>query len=299
MSFVNIRHGLRLELERLHGIATAEFQRRGAYRENATAEEARAYEARLQGQLFLGHLSAALAAETDPAKAAAPTSEPDPIFAAIAASRRAEAEIEAVEAAFGGRRLTDAEQAREDAAERDQKDTRAAVWALVPTTAKGRAALADYVVFQMQLTFGPDWRAKMEEEFCGDAVLALIAAIGAETPSQASAALDLRDASINKLARLLDHLQSLAFIAGTAVNAPMAWDGKRESLNSIGRLLEAQHAHLDELAERVVAEISARTPADNFDRDDRLSTLVRRQMEVASAIEDPAIMAEITKAWGG
>lgn len=79
----------------------------------------------------------------------------------------------------------------------------------------------------------------------------------------------------------------------------MAWDGKRESLNSIGRLLEAQHVHLDELAERVVAEISARTPSDNFDRDDRLSALVKRQMEVAAAIEDPAVMAEITKAWGG
>ncbi|WP_345819899.1 hypothetical protein ABC766_27085 [Methylobacterium fujisawaense] len=106
--------------------------------------------------------------------------KPDPVLAAIAASRRAEAEMEATEAAFGGRRMTDAEQAREDAAERDQKDTRAAVWATVPTTAEGRAALAQYAAFQAERTFGPDWRAKMEQEFCGDALLALIAAIEAE-----------------------------------------------------------------------------------------------------------------------
>ncbi len=66
--------------------------------------------------------------------------------------------------------MTDAEQAREDAAERGQKDTRAAVWATVPTTAEGRAALAQYVAFQAERTFGPDWRAKMEQEFCGDAL---------------------------------------------------------------------------------------------------------------------------------
>lgn len=303
MSFLNIRHGLKLELERLHGIATAEFQRRvQSYRQSATEEAAHRYEALTRAQLFLTPLTAAIDMESDGARALAALdcpAEADPILAAIAASQRAEAEMEATEAAFGGRQMTDAEQAREDAAEQDQKDTRATVWATVPTTPQGRAALARYVVFQAELTFGPGWRAKMEQEFCGDAVLALIAAIDAETPAQASAALDLSDASINKLARLLDHLQSLAFIAGTAVNAPMAWDGKRESLNSIGRLLEAQHVHLDELAERVVAEISARTPSDNFDRDDRLSALVKRQMEVAAAIEDPAVMAEITKAWGG
>ncbi|WP_182179264.1 hypothetical protein [Methylobacterium radiotolerans] len=107
-------------------------------------------------------------------------SDTDPILAAIAASRHAETEMEATEAAFGGRRMTDAEQAREDAAERDQKDTRAAVWATVPTTAKGRAALAQYAAFQAERTFGPDWRAKIEQEFCGDALLALIAAIEAE-----------------------------------------------------------------------------------------------------------------------
>ncbi|XYD12600.1 hypothetical protein R1A27_34520 (plasmid) [Methylobacterium sp. NMS12] len=303
MSFVNIRHGLRLELERLHGIATTEFQRRAqSYRQNATEEAARHHEAVLRAQLFLAPLTAAVDSESGRTCALTALDRPaeaDPILAAITASRRAEAEMGATEAAFGGRRMTDAEQAREDAAERDQKDTRAAVWSTVPTTAEGRAALARYVAFQLKLTFGPDWRAKMEQEFCGDAVLALIAAIGAETVSPASATLDLRDASIVQLARLLDHMQSLAFIASTAVNAPMAWDGKRQNLNSIGRLLEAVHVYLDELAERVVVEISARVPTDNIDRDDRLSALVKRQMEVAAAVEDPAIMAEITKAWGG
>ena len=50
----------------------------------------------------------------------------------------------------------------------------------MPTTADGRAALVRYVEFQAGLTFGSDWRAKVRQEFCGDFLLALLAALGAD-----------------------------------------------------------------------------------------------------------------------
>lgn len=101
----------------------------------------------------------------------------DPVLAAIAVSQSAEAAMTAFAASVAGRRMTDAERIQEDAIERQQRDTRAAVWATVPTTAEGRATLARYVVFQATLLFGPDWRAKMEQEFCGDMLLALLTAL--------------------------------------------------------------------------------------------------------------------------
>lgn len=102
--------------------------------------------------------------------------EADPVLGAIAASRSAEAAMTAFAATVNGRRLTDVEQVREDALEREQQATRAAVWAIVPTTAEGRAALVRYVAFQAELTFGADWQAKVQQEFCGDLLLALLAA---------------------------------------------------------------------------------------------------------------------------
>jgi hypothetical protein len=110
-------------------------------------------------------------------KASGTTPKPDPILAAIAASQRAEAAMTAFSASVIGRCLTDAELIQEEAIERDQQATRAAVWATVPTTAEGRAALTSYVVSEAELIFGPDWRAKMQKEFNGDLLLALLAAL--------------------------------------------------------------------------------------------------------------------------
>lgn len=105
------------------------------------------------------------------------TTKPDPVLAAIAASHSAEAAMTAFSASVTGRRLTDAERIQEEAIEREQQATRAAVWATVPTTAEGRAALVRYAAFQAELAFGADWRAKARQEFCGDFLLASLAAL--------------------------------------------------------------------------------------------------------------------------
>lgn len=109
---------------------------------------------------------------------------PDPVLAAIAASQSAEAAMTDFAATVTGRCLTDAERIQEDAIEQDQRATRAAVWATVPTTAEGRAALVQNAAFQAELTFGADWRAKAKQEFCGDFLLASLAAVEAETENE-------------------------------------------------------------------------------------------------------------------
>ncbi|MBP28141.1 hypothetical protein [Methylobacterium sp.] len=129
------------------------------------------------GHAFVALINACLGlADTCTADASDAPTNPDPILAAIAASRRAEAAVTAFSASVAGRRMTDAERIQEDAMEQEQRDARAAVWATVPETDEGRAALTRYVVFQAELLFGPDWRPKLEQEFCGDLLLALLAA---------------------------------------------------------------------------------------------------------------------------
>ncbi|WP_149311562.1 hypothetical protein [Methylobacterium sp. P1-11] len=143
----------------------------------ATERELRMAE--IEHELNTAGLFALAYADEYPVKTA-----PDPVLSAIDASRRAEAAMTAFAASVEGRRLSDAEQAREAAIEREQRATRAAVWAAVPTTAEGRAALARYVVLQAELTFGADWRAKVQEEFCGDYLLALLAAVDPNNQAQ-------------------------------------------------------------------------------------------------------------------
>jgi hypothetical protein len=226
----------------------------------------------------------------------------DPIMAAIAASRRAEAEADAFAGSVEGRRLTNEEQAREDALEKAQRDARAVAWATVPTTTEGRRALVEYARYQAALVYGGDWpiEARKDTGF-GDSFLALAAAIDAEPVAAVALeqAPDLRDTSINQLARFHDCLQSLAFLVSTACNAPMAWGDNRETQNSICGVLEAEHQRLDDLAKHVAREIASRAPRNDSERDDRLSTLVKRELEVASNLEDdPALAAEIAAAWG-
>ncbi|UIN35126.1 hypothetical protein [Methylobacterium oryzae] len=134
------------------------------------------------GHAFVALLNACLdLADAGTIGASDAATKPDPILAAIATSESAEAAMTAFAASVAGRRMADAERTQEDAIERDQRDTRAAVWAIVPSTAEGRAALARYVASQAELTFGPDWQAKARQEFSGDAFLALLAAVEAET----------------------------------------------------------------------------------------------------------------------
>lgn len=114
---------------------------------------------------------------------ALPAASADPVFAAIAASRRTEAEMAAFAPTVEDRRMTSAERAREQAIQRDQQATRAAVWATVPVTAAGRRALVEYARFQARLMYGDTWLTEAQNDMIfGDIFLALAVAIEAETP---------------------------------------------------------------------------------------------------------------------
>ena len=228
-----------------------------------------------------------------------PELELDPIHAAVAESYRAEAEMKA----FGEDPASTSRPRwflRERALTEGQTEARNTVWRTTPTTRAGRLALIDYARFQVALFTGssvedPDCPAYLFRDIMG----AITAAFEADcAPTGDSSAPDLRGASINQLARLHDCLQSLAFFTSTACNAPMAWSDSRESTNSICGVLEAEHQRLDDLAEHVAREIASRAPRNTTERDDRLSTLAKRELEMASNLKDAALAAEITAAWG-
>ncbi|WCS28887.1 hypothetical protein LOK46_32365 (plasmid) [Methylobacterium sp. NMS14P] len=148
------------------------------------ASERELHLAQITHELRIGELFALAHADEYPVAsdedAPAPRT-PDPVLAAIASSQSAEAAMTAFAASAAGRRMTDAERIQEEVIERDQRATRAAVWATVPSTAEGRAALVRHAAYQAELTFGADWRAKAQQEFFGDFLLASLAAVEAET----------------------------------------------------------------------------------------------------------------------
>lgn len=229
---------------------------------------------------------------------------PDPIHGAIAASRRAEAEMETFERETACP-VTPVVRTLEDALASAQTAARNVVWATAPTTRAGRLALVEYGRFQAELHYGQDWRDHARNDVFGEIATALSSAIEATAPDdqaagpmEAAPAPDLSSASINHLARLYDHLLGIEHAVSTACNAPWAWEDGRERQNAVGNLLDEQADRLFTLAGHVVAEIRARVPVSPRDRDDRLATIVKRDLDVNSEITDPAIVAALAAAWG-
>lgn len=106
---------------------------------------------------------------------------PDPVLAAIAASRRAQAEMETFIAETREHpRLGPADREREGLISTAQIGTDAAVWTTVPTTRAGRAALVDYARFQAQVRTAPDGEIDDAEGFVEEILSAFSAAIAAE-----------------------------------------------------------------------------------------------------------------------
>jgi hypothetical protein len=99
-------------------------------------------------------------------------SEPDPVFAAIAASRRADAAM----AAFDGNpeRFSDPT-SEESTLSKAQMEAREAALGTVPTTPEGLRAFVEYVRFQASLLYGDDWQAKASKDMLGEVFLSLCA----------------------------------------------------------------------------------------------------------------------------
>jgi len=298
IGFTRIPHGIQIELERLHNIALVEFQRRTANLRERVGEAAmREREAKIRADLFLLPLTAAVDPDSDGARALAALDQAqaaDPVFAAIEASRRAEAAMEACEREIKGD-VTPEQRAREDECSAAQSAAMSAALRTVPTTHAGRLALVNFAEFQSRLCYGDDWQATAQNDVFGEIAEALKAAIRAE---QAEVPFDLRDASISQLARFHDHLLTLVHIATLACHAPMAMDDKGERSTVVGSLLEDELERLDKLSARVADVIRTRAPADADEHSDRLTTLTKYQMTLTPGIEDQALVAEINAAWG-
>lgn len=151
--FFNIRYGIVAELERLRDIARAEYARREPhFRDSRFAEEE--IETRLSAlrdELRLSALDAAITG-TRATSAGASAAGPDPILAAIEASRTTHAAVEAwsdaAETRTGPLSESDAEEEKRlcDA----QWKARESVVNTVPTTAAGRLALLEWLRWQLE-----------------------------------------------------------------------------------------------------------------------------------------------------
>ena len=241
-NFLIVREGLRLELDRLHQIALAEFHRKTErLRERMTEDEAREREAAIRAELFLLPLTAAVDPRSDGAaalRAAGCSVEPDPVLAAIAASRRVETDMDAFARGVEGRPMTDAEALREDWLTAAQTATREDVWTTAPTTPAGLRALVEYARFQAGLTYGADWEAHARRDPFGEIFLALAKVIEARPvidfgPDEAIAKLADEFCQAYRCNGLTDR----AMMAGTGTEAE--WKPHHEATVALSKKLEA------------------------------------------------------------
>lgn len=279
------------------------------------AEDAgRAWDVR-RGEVFENSLPGAawagLLRDIEHLAGAAPAAEtaPDPILAAIEASKAAQAARDAWAQRFnGGARLSSADFAEEDRLNGVQSLAHDTVIATVPTTAAGRLALLDYLRWQMGLYGMADGNPPdAGSAFWPDAYKALKAALafdGQATrgPSSAQSVsnphgdrLDLSGCSVRDLARLYETLSAHWRIASVTMGAPFLWNG--DDYTAAGHILDAECDRLARILEDIAREIAGRE-AGAEEQDDQLAVQVRQEFECNGGIYDPALLARINAAWG-
>lgn len=225
---------------------------------------------------------------------------PDPILAAIEASKAAQAARDAWSQRFnGGAKLSAADFAEEDKLNGSQSHAHDAVMATVPTTAAGRLALLEYLRWQMGLYGMADGSPPdAHSAFWPDAYKALKAALafdGRPTGKPSGVRLDLSGCSVPDLARLYETLSARWHIATVTMGAPFVWNG--DYYTAVGQILDDECDRLARILEDIAREIAGRK-ASAKDQDDQLSVQVRQEFECNGGIYDPALLARINAAWG-
>lgn len=238
---------------------------------------------------------AAPAAELDQPRA------DDPVFAAIDASRRAEAAMEACGREIKGQAAPEA-RAREDECADVQVAAMRAALGTVPTTRAGRLALVDFTEFQARLCYGENWRATQRQDVFGEIAQALSAAIRAERVEKAPVPSALAD-QIDFASATLDDLRCLRVVAehiGNATNAQIwgqrCWTpgGKVGSkLNALGKLMMWISDALSAVESAAESEAKRREPEDPDDRETRLSMLAVSAIDNGDPEETAAFAREL------
>ncbi|CAA2161183.1 hypothetical protein MBRA_06343 [Methylobacterium brachiatum] len=233
---------------------------------------------------------------------------PDLVLSAIAASRRAEAEMAAFGTSVPGHRMTRAMLRREEVLSKAQRETCDAVWATVPTTRAGRLALVDYVRFQVELHTSETGIIDSAPELFEEFLAPIAAAIAAERPEIASStnvALvlgsehDLTTLSVAQLARLYGALEPFEDLIGRAENAPCFWNEDRTDRTPDGDIINMEADRLGRLVRAIAEEIGRRCPESGDERIDRLNVLVRRAALLDGLTTDRALLTEALAACEG
>ena len=257
---------------------------------------------------------------------AAPAVEttPDPILAAIEASKAAHAERDAWSQRFnGGAPLSAADFAEEDRLNGVQSLAHDAVIATVPTTAVGRLALLEYLRWQMGLYGIADGSPPdAHSAFWPDAYKALKAALAFQgdvapsAPQQHEAAaprnlskeafdyayaLDLSNVSFKNLWRLYEVFLAAYDLLWPVANEDMFDKGTAKPCcehTPGGLILDAEANRLGCLRDAAANELRRRTPRNDAERSSRLEVLVAHEIRCEGRIRDKALLAELNAAWG-
>lgn len=249
---------------------------------------------------------------------------PDPIFAAIEASKAAHAARDAWAQRFnGGTKLSAADFAEEDKLNGVQSVTHDAVIATVPTTAAGRLALLEYLRWQMGLYGMADGSPPVAgSAFWPDAYKALKAALAFDgevdpsAPQQHESAaprnlskeafdyaygLDLSEVSFQNLWRLYEVFLAAYDLLWPAANESMFDEGTAKPCcehTPGGLVLDAEANRLGCLRDAVADELRRRMPRNEAERCSRLEVLVGHEIRREGRIRDKALLAELNAAWG-
>lgn len=121
-----------------------------------------------------------------------------------------------------------------------------------------------------------------------------VAALDASTSSDTV----LTGLTIRHLARLHETVAHLWQGASVFLNAPFAWDDRRENCGPLGRIIEREVDRLEKLASAVAREARGRTPQGDDERDERFGILVHHGMLGGGPLDDREIIAEVAQAWG-
>ena len=183
----------------------------------------------------------------------------------------------------------------------EQSRTKSVALAIVPRTRAGQLALADYVAELMQQhgmlngdppePYSPIW---------ADAYTALSAALRAPIKAEDTPGPDLSKLTIPQLGRLYETWNGIHQHIMAAGNAPCFWeDERRYAYTPAGNILDREYDRASRFIGAIAREVEQRQPASKGDRDERLNVLVQYELECGGKIEDRALLAEITEAWGG
>lgn len=305
------------------------------------AEDAgRAWDVR-RGEVFENSLPGAawagLLRDIEHLASAAPATEaaPDPVLAAIEASKAAHAERDAWSQRFnGGAPLSAADFAEEDKLNGVQSITHDAVIATVPTTAAGRLALLEYLRWQMGLYGMADGSPPdAGSAFWPDAYKALKAALAFESGPQSGALQEPNTAGGERAGRLpspegrdisreaFDYAWGLDLSAVPFSNLCRLYEvfhAADESLSPVegesmfdkgtalpcwdhtagGNIIAAEINRMGCLRDAMVNELRRRSPQTESERDIRLEVLIGHEIRCNGSIRDKALLTEINQAWG-